>query len=117
MLLNKGALFEVKHEKSRFIYDTYSKIKQKEQEYPEIMKIFDKVKKQRRKKKSFKNIRDEYKYLCQTLNDNVIDDSIKILAKNLGLTSIKNLSKKELCKKLSERLVIYGQNPEVLENE
>jgi len=118
MLLSKGASFKtIKHgKKKKFEFDVYLHIKEKQKEYPQIMILFEKYKKLRREQQKFKHYKKEYKYVCETLNDNVIDNSIKILANNLGIKSHKNLSKKELCNKIAQRIVIYAQNPNIIQD-
>lgn len=116
MLLKKGAQFKVVKagKTKKFEFDIYTEMKFKQNEYPEIFKIFEKFKKSRREESKFRNLKREYKYVCHTLKNNVIDESIKILANNLGIKTIKDISKKDLCKKLAERIVIYAQNPDII---
>jgi ankyrin repeat protein len=117
MLLNKGASFKIikQGKTKKYEIDIYADINKKQEEYPEIIKLFNKYKISKKKLLKFKKLKKEYKYICDTLKNADIDDSIIILAENLGIKDIQNMKKNELCKKLGERIIIYAQNPDIIE--
>lgn len=118
LLLSKGASFKIikKGSKKNFEFDVYSDIKKKKDKYPNIMKLFNKYKKLRREESKFKYIKEEYKYVCDSLKNNMDSEAIEMLAEKLGIKSIDKYTKTELCKKMAERIVIYAQNPEIIED-
>lgn len=117
LLLLKGASFKIiKTGKNKnFELDIYSDILSKEQEYPEITKLFIKFKKIRKNKEKLNKLKRELKYICESLENNIEYKLIKTFTDTLGISSIQNLSKKDLCKKIAQRLVIYSQNPDIIE--
>ena len=116
LLLNKGASFKIikRGKRKNYELDVYSHILSKQNEYPEIMKLFIKFKKIRKNKEKLNQLKKEYKYICESLENNIDTTLIKTFANTLGISSIKNLSKKNLCKKMAQRLVIYAQNPDII---
>jgi ankyrin repeat protein len=119
MLLDKGAKFKVikKGKTMKFEFNIYNDILDKQNEYPEIVKIFKKHKKLRRHKEKVRFLTNEYKYVCSSLQNDVNNSSIKILANHLKIKLKPDLSKKELCKKMAEKIVIYAQNPELFDED
>lgn len=118
LLLRKGALFKIikQGKTKKFEFDIYADIVKQKREYPQIIKLFNQYRKKRREAELFKRLKKEYKNICYTLKNDIIDESIEKFAKKLGIVNIKNMQKSELCKKLKERLIIYQQNPNLIKD-